>query len=193
MPMAGIASFTLLITGLLVFAFLLDPSHILPWLGLTNNIPTPGVYGMNILDSVSNLLIRGPDNPQMWVGVAPILDAFIVVLFLLGSYVAFTQRKLERNKVLFTSLLVLLLLSGFSSSLSSYIMLPLIYIIAASGLGLLLQQWFTVFPINPFARFIGLAVIISVSSLSLVYNMHHYFEVWPKTPAVQAEFQQREE
>lgn len=189
-----ITGIALALAGLLGFAFSIQPGLILPWLGVTETTIGFTGYVQSVGSTLYELLIRGPrHNTEMWTGIAPLVDAFAVVLFFLGSYVAFLQRKLERHKVIFTVIGVLTILSGLSQSISAYALIPFIYIIASGGLALLLQQWFTVFPRNPIARNVGVILVLVVSSFSVYYNLHRYFEAWPKTPAVRAEFHLREE
>ncbi len=182
------------LAGLLGYAFIAQPELILPWLGITETAIGVSGYLRSVGSTVGELFLRGPGNdPRMWVGIAPLTDALVTVLFLLGVYVALLQRKLERHKVIFTVMGVLVLLSGLSQYISAYAVMPFIYIVASAGLALLLQQWFTVFPRNPIARNTGVILVLIVASFSVYYNMHRYFEAWPKTPAVRAEFHHREE
>lgn len=181
------------LVSLLAFAFALNPSQIYLWLGASTVIPSSGELVTNLLTTVSHLFIRGPADPVFWVGITPLLDALLVVLFLLGCYVGLFQRKLERTKVLFSTIGILVLLSVFGGPVTAFAVIPFMYIIAASGLALLLQQWFTVFPRNPFARSIGVGLIIVTVAFSVLYNAHRYYVVWPKTPQVHESFQQQAE
>lgn len=85
---------------------------------------------------------------------------------------------------------VLFILSGLGAGIDAIYIAPFLYIIAAAGIALLLQQWFTVFPKNPFARSVGVVLISICISASVAYNLHRYFIAWPHTPEVIREFQQ---
>jgi len=52
----------------------------------------------------------------------------------------------------------------------------------------MLQQWFTVFPRNPFARSAG-AILMTIVVLLAAYNgFSQYFIAWPNTPETKAVF-----
>lgn len=142
----------------------------------------------NIGQALSNLFFKGPTNPQIWIGVAPVIDAFTTVMVLLGSYVYILQRRHERTKMLFTVIGLLILLSSLGAGIEVMHIVPFFYIIAASGIALLLQQWFTVFPKNPFARTVGVLIISICIGASVAYNIHRYFIAWPHSPEVRREF-----
>lgn len=183
------SSIGLLFIGLLVFSFVINPSNLFVWLGL----PADGLPDvLTLIQQMGfipvELFAWGPDNLLFWVGVSGIIDIFVTVLFILGCYSYFYQRKLDRTKILFVSMFTLIILAGFGGPVTVFALVPFIYIIAATGLALLLQQWFTVFPKNPFARTLAIAVIVLAISMSVMYNTHRYFVAWPRTPAVQAQF-----
>lgn len=190
LPVKSVAgSFAVLFLGLLVMSFITDVQQFYQWLGL----PTEGSlsitgYALSIGMVPVNLFAWGPDNLSMWIGTAGIIDFFVGILFILGCYSYFYQRKLDRTKFLFITIIVLTVLAGFGGPVTAFTVVPFMYIIAATGLALLLQQWFTVFPRNPFARGLAITVIVIAISMSVFYNTHRYFIAWPKSPAVQAEF-----
>ncbi len=183
------AAISAVFIGLLTFSFISNPDQFLLWLGLpVEDLPTLAEFAIQLALVPVTLFAWGPTDPSMWVGTAGIIDFFVGVLFILGCYSYFYQRKLDRTKFLFVTILVLTVLAGLGGPVNAFTVVPFIYIVAATGLALLLQQWFTVFPRNPFARSLALIVIIAAISMSVFYNTHRYFVAWPRTPAVQIEF-----
>ncbi len=184
-------SLAFLFAGLLAFTFALETNVLLSWLGLPGgDLPSIREYAINLANVPIELFAWGPDNPVLWIGTAGIIDIFVTVLFFLGCYSYYYQRSLDRTKVLFVTMALLMLLAGLGGPITSFALVPFVYIIAATGLALLLQQWFTVFPKNPFARSVGIVVVIACISMSIFYNTHRYFIAWPRTPGVQAQFRE---
>lgn len=135
-----------------------------------------------------HLFIRGPSEGYLWVGVAPLLDVFISAMVLLGIYVFILQRKEDHIRLIVGTLFILILLSGFGAGIDSVYFLPFFYIISASGIALLLQQWFTVFPRNPFAKIVGIIFVSLCIGATALYNVHRYFVAWPHTTEARREF-----
>ena len=65
------------------------------------------------------------------------------------------------------------------------------FLIAAGGVALMLQQWFTVFPYNPFARTVGLVLLLFALGTTSFYSLNQYFVAWPHTPETKQTFQYR--
>lgn len=174
--------------GLLLFSFMINPGQLYVWLGVPDALPTPALVLSQAGAVATELFLRGPSNPQMWVGHAAILDVFAVVLFALGSYVYWLKRKLDRTKLLFGSLVILFVLAALGGPVPTFALIPLIYAVAAAGIALLLQQWFSVFPRNPIARSVGIFLVIACISMSIFYNTQRYFVAWAKSPETKSEF-----
>jgi hypothetical protein len=182
-------SIALIFVGLLTFSFITNPQQLRLWLGApAESLPALNDFFTQLALVPVQLFAWGPEDPSMWVGTAGIIDIFVTVLFALGCYSYFYQRKLDRTKFLFVAMFVLILLAALGGPVSVFSLVPFIYIIAATGLALLLQQWFTVFPRNPFARGMAIVIIVAAISMSVFYNTHRYFIAWPRTPAVYSEF-----
>lgn len=180
--------------GLLAFSFIINSSNFMRWLGIPlDGLPTFQEYGLQLLSVPLTLFAWGPDDPLMWVGVAGVIDFFVGVLFVLGCYYYLKHRQLDRVKILFGSLFALTLAAGFDGAVSPFVLIPFVYIIAAAGMTLLLQQWFTVFPRNPFARSFAITLLVACIGITMFYNTHRYFVAWPRTPSVQATFQHQAE
>lgn len=172
---------TLLVLLPLVMTFINDPSLIVDWLGATG----PRLSALEFLKNLANipvqLFARSELDPSTHVGRLPYLDIATTVFVALGAYRYFFRRRLDRTKLLAAGLIVGSLLAALNFQAAT-ILLPFIYIIAAAGITLLLQQWFTVFPRNPLARNIGVGLVVLVVALTGVYHLRRYFIAWPNTP-----------
>lgn len=144
---------------------------------------------LNILRIPSQIFWRGPKDPVYWLARIPLIDVFTAVTAFIGAYAYFFQRQLDRVKILigiFTISSLLIILNGTSYMV---LLMPLIYILSASGIALLLDQWFTIFPRNPFARSMAVSVITIAVLLTSFYHINHYFIAWPNAPETRAAFQ----
>lgn len=170
--------------------FLRDSQDIFLTFGIGTPFVSIGQFLQNSGELLTHIFWRGPSDPTIWFGIAPILDIFMLVMLLLGTYVYILQRREDKSRMLLVILAVLVILSGLGAGIDAIYIAPFLYIIAAAGIALLLQQWFTVFPKNPFARSVGVLLISICISASVAYNLHRYFIAWPHTPEVIREFQQ---
>lgn len=135
----------------------------------------------------SQLFVQGP-NSSSWLARLPIMDIFTGAMFVTGLYNYYLRFTIKRTRfLLFTSLIVLLLIAAFS--IPTVTILPVIYIIIVGGVTLLLQQWFTVFPLNPIARNIGFVIMFIAIATSAWFQMNRYFIAWRYNPATQQTYQ----
>ena len=102
---------------------------------------------------------------------------------LLGIYAYYNKRKLDRTKLIAGVLVLGTVLIGLQGSVSMILLAPFVYLLITAGVAYLLDQWLTVYPRNPLARFIGVSLIILTVGLSCLFNLRHYFVAWPNAPA----------
>lgn len=133
------------------------------------------------------LFLFGPENASLWLARLPILDIFTVGMAFIGTYSYYLRRGTERSRLLLGLLAALTLIIGLTS-LPVYAVIPLIYLAAAAGINLVLQQWFTVFPRNPLARYLGILLMTSAVLFSCWYHINRYFVAWANAPATKANF-----
>lgn len=184
----------LLIIGIapLLWAFSRDTGLILTWLGLPGEWPQSiGVYLKNLINVPAQLFIRGSGDPLYGIGRLPLLDVFTSVMVVLGIFASFFRLRLDRTKLIMGSGIIGLLLIGLDGPVSISFLLPHVYILAISGVALMLQQWFTVFPRNPVARWTGIIIVTASVLLSSYYHLTHYFIAWPNVPETKTTFSQK--
>lgn len=138
--------------------------------------PEPIKMAWNLLLVPKELFVQGPDQ-EFWLAKLPIMDMFLGVMFAVGVYNYYRRRKLTRTKFLAEMSVVLILLIAILN-IPSVVMLPLVYAAVVAGLTLLLQQWFTVFPLNPIARNVGLGILLIVTLASCSFQLNRYFVAW---------------
>ena len=59
---------------------------------------------------------------------------------------------------------------------------PLVYVLAATGIITLLNQWNRIFPINPFARTLALVPLALALLITSQYHLDRYFSAWASSP-----------
>jgi hypothetical protein len=188
LKLAGKFQSILLLTGSmvmllpLIFTFINDASLMLDWLGMTAGRPSLIEFLKNLVGIPVQLFLRSDADPASHVGRLPYFDIATTVLIVLGVYRYLFMRKLDRAKLLAAGLGVGAVLAACNMQASA-VLLPFLYIIAARGFALLLQQWFTVFPRNPLARQTGVGLLVVLTALVGYYNLLRYYVVWPHTPA----------
>lgn len=168
-----------------------EPKNIITWLGLPQTWPAPRQLGVNLLSAPKQLAIHGPNDPARWLGGLPLLDLFTGLMFILGIYAYAFRFRLDRTKLLagiFGAGTVLIALGG---SVTISFLMPFVYIVVAGGITLMLQQWATVFPRNPFAKTLATTLMSIVVLMAAFYNLNHYFIAWPNAPETRQSFSQR--
>ncbi len=158
------------------------------WLGLPTHFESLGVILKNIVAVPVHLLIRGPQNPELWLGRAPILDAFTLVAALVGIYFYVTRRQSKRSRLLAVLVGLGIILVGLGGPVSLSWLVPLMYMAAATGIAYLLHDWLKVFPLNPLARSLGIGLVAVAVAVSCVYNLRAYFIAWPHNATTEATF-----
>lgn len=126
-----------------------------------------------------NLFIRGPLNPEHWLGRLPVLEAFSIVMFLFGLYLYVKHWRLLRSKMIGTALIIGTLAIGLGGAVSLSILIPFIYLLVAAGIGFMLEAWQKVFPRNTIAQGVAVCFISLAVIASSWYGLRHYFVAWP--------------
>lgn len=159
--------------------------------GLPESFGSWNEIGKNFLRVPMHLFVRGPVDPAIWLGRLPLLDIFSTAMFVLGLYLLYFQRRLDRTLLLIASAFIGSVLIALNYFVNLSILLPFIYIVIVSGFSLMMQQWFTVFPRNPFARNMGFFLLTASVLLAVAYNGSRYFIAWPQTPATKQSYTHR--
>ncbi len=159
------------------------------YLGLPGNLGQALVnLPKNLVTVPYNLIISGPLSPQTNLGKLPFLDFFTSIMMVIGAYSYTQHAKLRRSQLLLAGVILSLLLISLKGSVSIYILMPFVYLLVASGLNYMVEQWFKVFPYNPFARNIASVLIVIAVATSSFYHVNRYFVAWPQAPATKQVF-----
>lgn len=170
---AGIIWLPLLIVNLL------RPHQVVLWLGAPVNFEAPLTILKHFGAVFVHLFVRGPLYPDIWMGKAPILDIFGVVMVVIGIYFYATHPKAFRSRQLLAFFVAGVALVALNGLVGISLLVPMLYMVAATGIAYLLHEWLKVFPLNPFARAVGISLLAVAVFLSCLYNLRSYFIAWP--------------
>lgn len=165
-----------------------DPQLVKTYIGLPQEFPGLMQIGRNALHVPIHLFWHGAANPETGLSDLPLIDWFGTIMFFLGLYAYFYKRRLDRTWFLAYVFIAGTVLVALGGPVNISVLLPFIYLMIAGGVALMMQQWLTVFPRNPVARWIGLSLITIAVLLSSFYNLRAYFIAWPSAPETKAVF-----
>jgi hypothetical protein len=113
---------------------------------------------------------------------APLLNVGESVLFIAGLILLVKRPILRGNYFLLGTLIVSTILIVIGGSATIAMLTPLIYLTIAGGLFYMLDQWLTVFPRNPIAKYSGVLLLMTLVSFSILYHLRAYYTAWPNAP-----------
>jgi len=185
-PPAIIASsvlFGLLLVPLLV-SLVRDPSLWQAYLGLPSSFAPVNEMARYAGTALLSLFIISPNDPSMWLGRQPILDVFATTMFLYGLLSLLQKYKLDRFWIVIGIFAITILWIGVTTNrYALLILLPFVYIVIGFGIQKLIDQWMSVFPRNPIARYTGAALLAVVIVSAINFQIHRYFVAWPNADA----------
>jgi hypothetical protein len=172
----------------LLITSLLRPHQLILWLGAPQHFAAPLTLLKQLAGVFVHLFVRGPQYPDIWLGRVPIMDIFVLVMCVVGIYFYAIHHAAFRSRLLLSYFTVGVLLVALHGPVSINLLVPLLYIVAATGIAYLLREWLIVFPLNPFARGLGIALISLAVLMSCVYNLRAYYVAWPHNSVTKATF-----
>lgn len=183
--LAGGGTILLLLTPLIA-STVKDINTLRTLAAIPAELPTAMQFIKNLINVPGQLFVYGPDTPTLWLGRLPLLDFFTSAMILVGLYAVF-KSKLDRGAVFAIGLIISSLFIALGG-VNIAILLPVSYLMITAGVNLMIQQWQTVFPRNPIARALGFGIISLALSMSVLYNLRHYFVAWPNAPETKTLF-----
>jgi 4-amino-4-deoxy-L-arabinose transferase-like glycosyltransferase len=170
------------------YALYRDHGLVRPFLGLPDTFAQGSELAKQFGGVPVHLFVRGPQYPDLWLDRVPILSIFTLAVCLLGIYFYVTKWKSARSRLLATLFIVGFVLVGFKGPVSLSLLVPVLYVVAATGIAYLLHEWLKVFPRNPLARGLGIGLVALAVAVSCTYNLRAYFVAWPHNPDTKATF-----
>lgn len=184
------ASLMVIILLPLARAVFLHPSVSLEVLGLPRHLPSLQLLWHNLIFTPVSFILFAPYDPVRWLGRLPLLDIFCIIMAIFGAYSLRFHLKLVRTHMLIGGGIILFILVVLGGIPVTVLFLPL-FILIADGIAFLLQQWFTVFPKNPFAHVVATTVMSLAVLFVSYYHINQYFIAWPRNPATRTAYSHR--
>jgi MFS family permease len=127
--------------------------------------------------------IHGDDNYFHNLGGAPLLNVFVGIMLVAGILVSLTRWKKRPERALLVGTVVALIPALMSPQTAPdasrlVLVLPLVLVLAAIGVGYMLEVWYATFPINSAARLTGQLAIILLLALTAYQGYTQYFVAW---------------
>jgi hypothetical protein len=178
-----------LILALPLMAGIIKNTELLwPALGLPGSLHAVSSVGSNLWNTLLTIGVRSNGNPLLWVGHSPLLNVTELILGALGAYYYAYQQRSARSLLLAGIVVAGIILVSLGGDITIACIIPILYLLIASGLNHLLEQWLDTFPRNPIARTAGVAIVCVVLAFSMTYHVRSYFVAWPHTPAAKQVF-----
>jgi hypothetical protein len=173
----------------LAWALYRNHALIKEWIGLpATGLPELMVILKNAALVPVNVLLHNKADPVSWLGTAPVLDVFTIVMLLIGVITYFRSIALRRTQSLIAFFILMVGLIALGGPITIVVLLPFIYVMVAGGIYHSLQEWLSVFPRNPVARWFGIGLVSIAVLFAATYHLRHYFVAWPQARATSESF-----
>jgi len=172
--MLSVSTIIALPLGYLVFS---DPSLGLKLLGAPSTRPPDLFQNLKIIfQQYFNFM-----NPSSGNLMTPVLDLGSVALIILGMWQLYTIRYTARSYTLTAWIILLIPVLMINPSFVSVTFVPLLLLLA-SGLSYLLRAWYQMFPLNPYARFVGVVPLTILVGGLVASGLYRYFDGYRYDP-----------
>lgn len=152
------------------------------WLGLPAVMPEWLILAKQAVQSLTFSALRGPFMPEIWLAHTPLLDGATTVLFIFGALFYLRHRSSARVVLLAVFALIAIALVSLHGAPALAYLVPLLYLVAATGLAALSHQWLKVFPRNPIARNSAIVLVAVLAVVTASYHGQRYFVAWRHSP-----------
>jgi hypothetical protein len=174
--------------ALVAVTLLRHPELYRQWLGLPAVLPDMITIGKQAIFSLSFLVVRGPFMPEAWLAHTPLLDVGSAALYMTGLLFYLKHRHNARVRLLAVFLLLGVGLVALHGAPALAYIVPVVYLVIATGLTYLLHQWLSVFPRNPLARSLALVLVGGIVLTIVGYHTQRYFAAWRHSPDTTAAY-----
>lgn len=181
--LAMLIGLSILIVAPLGYLILQKPSLALQLLGTPTYWP-PDIWGncKILLQQYLNFM-----SPQSGILMTPFLGLGSIALIVLGAWQLFTIRYTARSYTLTAWIILLIPVLLINPQFTSITFVPLLLLLA-SGLSYLLKSWYSLFPRNPYARFVGMVPLTILVGGLVVSGLDRYFDGYRYDPVTATSF-----
>jgi hypothetical protein len=174
---------SLIIVAPLGYMITVNPHLIAQLLGAPESWPPDYLQNMKILvQQYFNFF-----NPQSGMLMTPVLGLGSMALICIGIWQLFKIRYTARSYTLTAWIILLIPVLVINPQFTSVTFVPLLLLLA-SGLSYLLRAWYSMFPRNPYARFVGVVPLTVLVAGLVVTGLDRYFEGYQHDPITASSF-----
>ena len=184
----GLGLLVILLVSPLVAAVISNTSTLRDVFAIPVHIPSANDLLQNLIHLMSSVFYRGYWPHEYWLHGAPLLTIAEGTLFVAGLLVLAQRPILRGNYFLLGSLILSTLLITFGGSVTIAMLIPLVYLTIAGGIYYLLNEWLSIFPRSPVARFTGVALLTVLVATSVMYHLNAYYTAWSNAPETKATY-----
>lgn len=181
--LTGLLSASLILIAPLGYLIYLNPNLTLQLLGMPTTWPP---------DLVANLAQLGQQyfnfiSPQSGTLMTPVIGLGSIALIVLGAWQLFKTRYTARSYTL-TAWVILLIPVQIINPLYTTVTFVPFLLLMASGLTLLLRSWYSMFPLNPYARIAGLVPLVILVGGLVISGIDRYIYGYHYDPSTATSF-----
>lgn len=166
----------------LAYAIIMNPSIAETLLGMPESFDSP----IKALLSFAGLLFGSYGSAAQPVAPA-LLSLGILAIVIIGAYRFIKVKHTARSYIIWFWSLTLIPLVYLNQQYINYL-LPLVILMIATGIGALIHEWYSMFPLNPYARVVGLVPLTFIVVGLMVSGLTRYEVAYNYTPSIAAQF-----
>lgn len=126
-------------------------------------------------------------HPSSGTLMTPVLDIGSMILIALGIWQLYKIRYTARSYTLAAWIIILIPLLVINPALVNVTFVPLLLLLA-SGLSYILNNWYGLFPKNPYARFAGVIPLTILVGGLVITGLYRYFDGYRYDPITASSF-----
>lgn len=179
----ALVALSLIIVAPLGYLIYVNPALSLQLLGAPSTWPPDLFENLKVLfQQYFNFM-----NPQSGALMTPVLGLGSMMLILLGLWQLFIIRYTARSYTLTAWIILLIPVLIINPAFTNITFVPLLLVLA-SGLSYLLRSWYGLFPLNPYARFVGMIPLTILVGGLVLTGLGRYFDGYRYDPETATSF-----
>lgn len=175
-----IVSFILLIP--LILSTIKNPNILIEMLGIPSKLPD---FGASLSKLGAEYL--GFANPGGSTLMTPFFELGSTLIILIGTYYTIKTNETAKSYVISLWIVCLIPVLLINPNITDITYLPLILLLA-SGLKLLISHWYSLFPLNPYARIAGLIPVVILVVALVSSGIDRYIYGYRYDPNISSNF-----
>lgn len=166
----------------LAYSVFVDPSVAETLLGMPESFSNLGERLLSFA-----VLLFGTYGSATQPTAPALLSLGILALVIIGVYRFIRVKHTARSYIIWFWSLTLIPLVYLNQNYINYL-LPLVILMVATGLGALIHEWYSMFPLNPYARVVGLVPLTFIVVGLVVSGLTRYAVAYNYTPSIATQF-----